>query len=278
MSNVPFGIERFDSLIGGGAPPGNVVLLAGESGAGAREFMYTSAVMNALRHADEAQFDLYYGDLHPDAEPPPEIHYVSFTSNREYLQREMAYTMDEAIVDAAIEEIVFRDFSPEYFQLSPVPREWYLGRTTNIRDLSTQHERAELLDAIGTYLSANAAGNLVAIDSVTDLVGAISDDMSWSDITMLMKGLERAARRWGGLILLLVNEESLEPTEMGHLMEAAGGTLRFRWETGGSQRARAMVVEEFRGVLSRIEEEDIVQFETEIHDAGFDVSDVRKIR
>jgi hypothetical protein len=76
----------------------------------------------------------------------------------------------------------------------------------------------------------------------------------------------------------LVNEETLKPTELGHLMEAAGGTIQFRWESGGSQRARTMVVREFRGVLSRIEAEDIVRFETTIGEAGFDVSDVRKIR
>jgi hypothetical protein len=37
-------------------------------------------------------------------------------------------------------------------------------------------------------------------------------------------------------------------------------------------------VKQFRGVLSRLEEEDIIQFETDISDAGFDISDVRKIR
>ena len=52
----------------------------------------------------------------------------------------------------------------------------------------------------------------------------------------------------------------------------------FEWESGGSTRARTLVVRQFRGVLSAIEDEDIVQFETEIGDAGFDISDVRKIR
>jgi hypothetical protein len=31
-------------------------------------------------------------------------------------------------------------------------------------------------------------------------------------------------------------------------------------------------------VLSQLEAENIVRFETEIHEGGFDVSDVRKIR
>jgi len=39
-----------------------------------------------------------------------------------------------------------------------------------------------------------------------------------------------------------------------------------------------MVVQQFRGVLSRLEEENIVQFETEIGDDGFNISNVRKIR
>ena len=39
-----------------------------------------------------------------------------------------------------------------------------------------------------------------------------------------------------------------------------------------------MVVQEFRGVLPEIEAENIVRFETEIGDGGFDISDIRKIR
>jgi hypothetical protein len=61
-------------------------------------------------------------------------------------------------------------------------------------------------------------------------------------------------------------------------MDAASGTLVFEWESGGSKRARTMVVKEFRGVLSRLEDENVVRFETEIHESGFDISDVRKIR
>jgi len=278
MERIPFGVSRLDSIVGGGAPPGSVVLLSGEPGAGAREFGYTSAAMNGLARADDELFDLHYGDLGTDAAVPSEVHYVSFTAGRDYLERELTYTMDEAIVDAAIERIQFRDLSSEYFQLSPIPREWYSGQATTVDDLGTEHERDGVLGALGGYLDENARGNLVVIDSVTDLVAAISDEMTWSDIALVMKGLAKAAHQWGGLILLLVGEETLEPTELGHLMDAAGGTLQFQWESGGSKRARTMVVKSFRGVLSRIEEEDIVRFETEIHEGGFDVTDVRKIR
>ncbi|MFB6302000.1 MAG: RAD55 family ATPase [Haloferacaceae archaeon] len=278
MDRIPLGVARLDDVVGGGAPQGSVVLLVGESGAGAREFLYTSAAMNALADTDPDLFDLHYGDLDPGAATPPEIHYVSFTTGREYIEREMSYTMSDEIVDAAVDAIQFRDLSPEYFQLSPVPRQWYMGKSRSMTDLGRDERSTGVLEALGDYLSANAQGSLVLVDSITDLVAAVSDDMQWGDIAMVMKGLEKAANRWGGLILLLVNHETLGPQEQGGLMDAASGTFLFEWETGGSKRGRTMVVQEFRGVLPRLEEENIVRFETEVHEAGFDISDVRKIR
>lgn len=278
MTNMPFGVSRLDRIIGGGVPPGNVVLLVGESGAGAREFLYTSAVMNALVHADSDLFDLHYGDLAPDTTLPDEVHYLSFTADEESIEREMAYTMEDDIVKAAVDEIQFRDFSPEYFQLSPIPRDWYMGEMTTLQDLGTQHNRDGVLSALGDYLTDNAAGNLVLIDSVTELVGAVNEDLAWNEIAMLMRGLMKASHQWGGLIIVLANLDTLAQKELGHLMDAASGTLQFEWESGGSQRARTMVVRSFRGVLAQLESENIVRFETEIHEGGLDVSDVRKIR
>ena len=79
MEDIPFGISRLDSLLEGGAPPGSVVLLSGEAGAGAREFLYTSAAMNALAKTDSELFDLHYGEVPEGSRLPPEVHYVSFT-------------------------------------------------------------------------------------------------------------------------------------------------------------------------------------------------------
>ena len=278
MDSIPFGVSRFDSILGGGAPAGSVVLLAGESGAGAREFLYTSATMNALGHADPDLFELHYGDLHEDAALPPEIHYVSFTSDETDLRREMTYTMANEIVESALDGIEFRDFSPEYFQSSPVPREWYLGETTSLIELGNQSGSEDLLNALGTYLSERAPGSLVLIDSVTDLVAATSDEMGLADIALLLKGLAKASHRWGSLILLHVSVQVLSDVDLGHVIDAVDGTITFEWESGGSTRARTMVVQEFRGVLARLEAENIVRFETEIHEGGLDVSDVRKIR
>ncbi|MXR22494.1 RAD55 family ATPase [Halobacterium bonnevillei] len=279
MATIPFGISRLDGRIQGGAPEGSVVLLSGEAGAGAREFVYTSAVMNGLLDADRDLFELHYGDLHGSAVEPEDVHYVSFTADESELRREIAFTMDEEIVDAGLDAVTFADFSPEYFQLSPVPREWYAGEHRSINDLgNTDNDRRDVLEAFADYLDEQASGSLVVVDSLTDLIGVRQKELTFGDIVMTLKGLRKAARGWDGLILLHLTRDAVTTEEFGSLMTSVDGTVEFEWERGGNERVRTMFVREFRGVLGRLEKEDIVQFETEIHDAGFDVSDVRKIR
>ncbi|MFW5965559.1 MAG: RAD55 family ATPase [Halodesulfurarchaeum sp.] len=278
MVRIPLGVARLDTRIGGGAPAGSLVLLSGESGAGAREFLYTSAVMNGLRTADPDLFDLHYGELSGDAESPASIHYLSYTADESTLKTEIEYTMDEEIVNAGLDPVAFEDLSAEYFQLSPVPREWYGPTHREISDLGQDAERRGVLAATADYLDEHARGGLILIDSLTDLLAARGRHHSIADLVITLKGLRRAAREWGSLILLLLNFEAVSSQERGALMTAVDGTLQFEWEAGGNERVRTMYVPEFRGVLSQLEDEDIIQFETEIHDAGFDVSNIRKIR
>ena len=278
MQRIPFGIRRLDTTVGGGAPAGSVVLLSGEAGAGAREFTYTSAVMNGLVWSDPDLFDLYYGSLEPEAEGPDEVHYVSFTTDERQLRDEMELVMDSELVEAGLSNLTFHDLSPEYFRLSPVPREWYAAEAGSIADLGANSDRNSVPESLGDRLTEFASGNVVVLDSLTDLIASSGDELTWNDIPVLLKGISRAAYDWGGVILVHVNHETLTDEQHGQLIDAADGTLVFEWASGGSARARTMVVKQFRGVLSRIEEENIVRFETEIRDAGLDISDVRKIR
>ena len=278
MARIPFGIARLDSRIGGGAPGGSVVLLSGEGGAGAREFLYTSAVMNGLEQADQDLFSLHYGDTSAAATAPESIHYLSFTAGEDELRTEISYTLEAELVDAGLEAVEFEDLSPAYFQLSPVPREWYADTHRDINDLGRDADQREVLSTFADYLDEHADGGLVVVDSLTDLLAARGDNLTFSDIVLTLKGLRRAASGWDGLILLHLTKDAITDEELGSLMTAVDGTIQFEWETGGNERVRTMFVSEFRGVLSQLEAEDIVQFETEIHDAGFDVSNVRKIR
>lgn len=278
MERVPFGIRRLDTTISGGAPPGSVVLLSGEAGAGAREFMYTSAVMGTLAREESELFDLYYGDLPERTIPPEEVHYVSFTADAGQVRREMELAMDEDLVAESFPSIDFHNLSAEYFRLSPVPRDWYTGRLGDITELGKHHERQSVTEALGERLTEHGPNNLVVIDSLTDLVTAPTDDLEDTDLPLILKGLAKAAYEWGGLILAHIGRETLTTQQHGLLVDAADGTFAFEWESEGSARDRTMVVKQFRGVLSQIEDENIVRFETDIGEAGFDISDVRKIR
>jgi KaiC/GvpD/RAD55 family RecA-like ATPase len=277
MARFPFGIRRLDTITGGGAPPGSVVLLSGEPGAGAREFLYTSAVINGIGLVDEELFDLYYGQLDDEATLPEEIHYVSFTDTEAQLRQEMAQTIDHEAVEAGVEAVEFHDLASEYFRISPVPREWYSERTSSVSDMGKRSERGGVPEALGDRLDAHAQGNLVVIDSLTDLVTA-TGEFEWEDVPMLLRGISRAAYDWQGLVLAHVNQDALTDREHGQLVDAVDGAMLCRWSQGGSMVSRTMLVQQFRGVLSRLEEEDIAQFETEIGGTGFDISDIQKIR
>jgi KaiC/GvpD/RAD55 family RecA-like ATPase len=279
MDRIPFGVSRLDSRIGGGAPAGSVVLLAGEAGAGARELLYTSAVMNALGRAEHELFDLYYGDTAPGVRFPEEVHYLSFTASEAQLRREMSFTMDEELVEEGVGEVAFAELASEYFQLSPVPRAWYAGSRGTIEELGRDAEHQDVIEAMADYLDAHADDSLLLVDSLTDLAGVSDrDEIGWSDLVYMLKGLRRAARSWGGAIYVHVNADTLSERQLGDLMASVDGTMSFEWESGGNERVRTMFVREFRGVLSQLEEEEIVRFETEIHEGGFDISNVRKIR
>jgi hypothetical protein len=141
MNRVPFGVSQFDLLIGGRSPPGSVVLLAGDAGAGAREFAYTSATINALGRVDPAMFELHYGSINSRASLPDEIHYVSFTASEPEIYEEITHTIDEELVDPVPRSIAFEDLSSEYFGLSPISRDWYVAKRRTIADLGQSHSR-----------------------------------------------------------------------------------------------------------------------------------------
>ena len=279
MDRIPFGIDRLDDTIDGGAPEGTVVLLSGEAGAGAREFMYTTAVMNGLAKTEQELFDLHYGDLAPDAQLPEDIYYLSVTAEEDQLRSEIAMSMDDELVASGLEAVSSGSLARNYFHLSPVPRRWYAGETEDITSLRKRSaEREGLLTALGDRVTERAADSLVIIDSISNLVTAAGDTVDWPDINSLVHGLQKASHHWNGLVLIHANPATLTDVQHGQLVDACDGTIEFRWETGGSTRARTLVIQDFKGVLSQLEAENIVQFETELGEAGFDISDVRKIR
>ena len=276
MERIPFGISRLDTTLGGGAPRGSVVLLTGEAGAGGREFMYTSAVMSATAHTDERLFDLHYGQRAENAVLPEEVHYLSFTDSYTQFEEELELSMETELARTGLEQIEFKSLADSYFRTSAVPRDWYVDESTSRG--TYPGEQQNLVNLTGDILNERAPNNLVVIDSLSDLVSATGEQLEWADIIYFVKGLRRVAHEWGGLILLHVDHDTLTETEHGQIIDSCSGALRFRWSTGGSVLARTLMLKSFRGILSQIDEDDLVEFESELGGSGFTVSDVRKIR
>ncbi len=277
MARLPFGVRRLDALCGGGAPAGSIVLLAEEPGAGARAFLATAVLVNALARTDPERFELVYGDVADAAIIPDEIHYVSLTTQKASLEREWQQVFDQAMVTAGLEAVSLTDLSARYFEGTPVPAE---GNTDALGAGGAEEpdDEQDLLGALSEFLEAHASEGLIAVDSLTDLGPLPDARASWREIGILLRGLRRAADDWGGLVLLLVDPASLPRRALAQLQSAVDGTFRFEWATGGHEIDRTLVIEQLRGVLPTIDQKDIVRFETRIDESGFSLSEVRKIR
>src|SRR3989475_13227189 len=65
-----------------------------------------------------------------------------------------------------------------------------------------------ILEELVTFLDENAHDSMVVIVSVTDL--AISDIVELKDLVTTIKGLQRVAKRWNGLVYLMLTRGILE--------------------------------------------------------------------
>lgn len=216
MKRFPFGVADLDSAVGGGVFKGNLVLLEGESGAGARQLLHTSAVMNSLYGTDPDLFALLYGNVHPQAEIPREVHYVSFTSGIDEIRDDLKHTMEEEMVEKGVRGIQFQTFANEYFKLgSPRSRTegpenaagndaesllredeesiLYTGKLEEQEEALGGSEglvgmfgAEALIELFQRYVRKNLQGNLLIVDSLTDLILASKEEVNWSDVVAMV--------------------------------------------------------------------------------------------
>ena len=121
-----------------------------------------------------------------------------------------------------------------------------------------------ILEELVTFLEEEGQGSMVVIDSITDL--AVSEAVEMRDLVTTVKGLQRAAKKWGGLVYLLLTNGILEPRYEQMLMDSTDGCLVFEWKTSqrSSTRQRYMYLEKFTGVLPHLPRDKIARFPTMI--------------
>jgi archaellum biogenesis ATPase FlaH len=143
-------------------------------------------------------------------------------------------------------------------------------------DEEEENLMAELID----YLDKNAKGSIVVIDSLTALAQYCLERMEWKDMIMFLRGLQKASKKWGGIVYAMLSEGIFEKGKQEEIQECMDGVVVFEWDRQGiSKRQRIMYMKKFRGLLPVLDEDNIVNFEIQISSQkGFEVSNIKRVR
>ncbi len=266
----PTGIDSLDPVLQGGLPSGSLILLLGQTGAGEFEFSISS-ISRLLQRKAQNGTEIF----------PGKICYVSFTRSREDVLREIAFSFPEFYkeLDAKME---FKDFSEAYFARSFIPVNWRSGseRELTFESLKWDQSAENLIAGLVNYLDKNAAGSIIIIDSLTVLARYCLERMEWKDLIMFLRGLQKASKKWDGLIYTILTEGIFEKERQEEIQECMDGVIVFEWDLADTQqRQRIMYLKKFRGLLPLLAQDNIVNFETRItSQKGFEVSNIKTIR
>jgi KaiC/GvpD/RAD55 family RecA-like ATPase len=265
---MPTGIASLDPVMEGGVPPGSLILLLGDIGAGNSEFVYSSILLLSRMKHNPVQEHLLL---------PEEITYVTFTKGEDDILGEMRRSFHPDMT-RALEDVKFKDLSQIYFDSSIIPLEWYSDKDI-ISRLQSRGEHDQILAYLASQLNTIPKNSLVVLDSITDLATQYNKTGKWNDFSAFLRGLQRVAKEWNTTVYLLLTKGILDPPRELEVADAADAVLFFRWEeTTGARRQRVMYIEKFRGLMPHLEEKDLVKFAVRISSTeGFDVSNIRVV-
>ncbi|MFQ5909589.1 MAG: RAD55 family ATPase [Thermoplasmata archaeon] len=257
VRRIPTGVADFDTIVKGGLPSGSLVLLLGDVGAGQQEYIYTSAAKLAIVRDNPNLRRYYLGQACNDGILPEKIEYVTFSRSEEDIFREVAASFNPHFYNAFRKYTNFKDFSGHYFRHTVVPSSW-----TSREDIPFGEKPPELLESVVDFLDSNARKSMVIIDSITDLVE--TDVVSTRDLISTIKGMQRASKRWDGIVYLLLTKGIMEEKFQQMLIDSVDGVIVFEWSTylNSSKRQRYMYVWKFMSVLPHLELEKIARFPT----------------
>ncbi|MFQ6127753.1 MAG: RAD55 family ATPase [Thermoplasmata archaeon] len=257
VKRIPTGVADFDTIVKGGLPSGSLVLLLGDVGAGQQEYVYTSAAKLAIVR-DNPQLKVYYlGQACDDGILPEKIDYITFSRSKEDILKEVAASFNPHFYNALRKYTAFKDFSGQYFRHTIVPPSW-----TSREDVPFGEKPADLLESVVEFLDSSATKSMVIIDSITDLVE--TDIVHPKDLISTVKGLQRASKKWDGIVYLLLTKGIMEEKYQQMLIDSVDGVLVFEWRSylNSSKRQRYMYVGKFMSVLPHLELEKIARFPT----------------
>ncbi|VVB91227.1 KaiC [uncultured archaeon] len=279
LNRIPTAIPTLDTIIKGGFPSGSLVLLIGDAGAGSTEFAYTSAALHSMLKkkpeimrtaSDQLKLLLQNNE---NLKFPESICYISFTHTKEDLLAELGHAFTPDFPEALSGNLFFKDLSPTSLFPSRNKEDWM-----SIKTLKSIDEEREIMKELVSTLDANAPGNLVVIDSLTSLFRSCSTYMCWNDYVAFLEELQRRAKKWDGLVFVLLGRGVFDRMREEELMGVVDGVLVFEWFEEGFSRQQAMYMKKFRGLMPHIARDFIIRFDTMVTNTdGFVVTNVKRI-
>jgi len=257
---MPTGIASLDGPVGGGFPAGSLVLLMGEVGSGYIQFAMTSSVMLAATNA--GRFSPPSGD---NIVLPKDIWWVTFSHPESDLMGEIALSFDSDLFEIFHKQANFKDLSEDYFKTSSVPLEWVSEGVAGKRRESKLGALADglagvyrlsekpsvkpkgILKALGNLLTKISPNNVVILHTLTDLAMLYQEsEASWYEFMIFLRGLQRAAKKWGGLIYTSLDANLLENRKEQEIAACVDGVLTFEWvQAGPAERRRTLYIKKF---------------------------------
>ncbi len=268
IKKMPTGISSLDPMMEGGVPPGSLILMLSEIGAGNYEFIYSSILSLSSKKS--------ITPVSASSPLPSSIRYVTFTKMSDDVKREMKLSFYEDLL-AGMDQIQFEDLSQTYFDASVVPLDWY-SKGDIVSRLQNRNTH-DILQQLSTIFGPGANNSLIVLDSLTDLATQYSGTTRWGDLMAFMRGLQRIAKHLNTTIYLPLAQGILDVKYEREISDIADAVVLFNWEESSSaRRQRVMYFEKFRGIMPHLEEKDLVKFSVRISSAiGFEVSNIRVI-
>jgi KaiC/GvpD/RAD55 family RecA-like ATPase len=274
---VPTGVPDFDAIIDGGLPEGSVVMLFGDIGAGQHEFVYTSAFKLATSKEHPEIMESLIGSFCSCEGLPEHICYITFSRTKDDILREIHEGFDPAFYNMLSRKIKFKDLSAHYYKKSMVPASWTGEDNGGVLFASTPKE--SVLEALIQYLDEAPPKSMIIIDSLTDLV--VSDNIKISELVNVLRGMQRASKRWGGVIYIMLTQGILEKRDEQMLFDSVDGVLVFEWTKylQSHKRQRFMYIEKFMSIMPHLDKERIARFPIMVTDhSGMAVINMETIR
>ncbi|MFC7077116.1 RAD55 family ATPase [Haloarcula halophila] len=282
VSYMPFGIPGLDGTLRG-IPTGSTVLVAGAPDAGGDAFVYTSlATLMLAKHTPEM---VPNGIARRSDTIPESVTYVTLSQDREHVYSELDAVLDGYQFETLTENMTVVDFSQRFMELLPVPKALFDARRgdSEIETAETTVEGedeaaddatfGDLLEDISEEIT-EATGDILVIDSLSDIERATEFGLSQGREIAFLMGLREAVVNWGNVAYVKLDRRASAVRDDDRIHGLLHGAVYFYSNDKGFETYRTMRVGSFGGAL---DSERQTVFESLVGPTGFRAKATKKI-